>query len=112
MEADSNQLRRDVAFIQGLMAGSQGLEQTPQGIVLQRMVSVLDELAAENEQLQLRMDELEEYVEAIDEDLSEVELVVYDEDLWENDEAFASEIDLDEEVDPEELVTLDADDAS
>ncbi|SDW53150.1 hypothetical protein SAMN05444487_10449 [Marininema mesophilum] len=106
MEADTNHLHRDVAFIQGLMAGSQGIEQTPQGTILQRIVSVLDELVEENEQIQIRLTELEEYAEAVDEDLNEVELLVYDEDLWDDE---GEEVEV---VAPEKIVTLDEDDAS
>ncbi|MDR6224663.1 CD1247 N-terminal domain-containing protein [Desmospora profundinema] len=80
MEHQSNQLRRDLAFIQGLMEGNGDLGNRPEGTVLKRLVSVLDEMAEENEQLRLRLTELEEYVEAVDEDLNELELILYDED--------------------------------
>lgn len=80
MEQQTSQLRRDLAFIQGLMEGNGELENRPEKGILKRLVSVLDEMAAENEQLRLRLSELEEYVEAVDEDLNELELMVYDED--------------------------------
>lgn len=62
------------------MEGNGELENRPEKGILKRLVSVLDEMAAENEQLRLRLSELEEYVEAVDEDLNELELMVYDED--------------------------------
>ncbi|WP_188430705.1 CD1247 N-terminal domain-containing protein [Kroppenstedtia guangzhouensis] len=74
----SNRLRRDLAFIRGLMEGQGNAEETPEGKVLGRLVHVLDELAEENEKLTVRLTELEEYVEAVDEDLNELELIIYD----------------------------------
>ncbi|EGK14319.1 hypothetical protein HMPREF9374_0280 [Desmospora sp. 8437] len=76
----SNSLRRDLAFIRGLLEGQGHAEETPEGKVLGRLVRVLDELAEENEKLTVRLSELEEYVEAVDEDLNELELIIYDDE--------------------------------
>ncbi|PTM58516.1 CD1247 N-terminal domain-containing protein [Desmospora activa] len=80
MEHHTDRLRRDLAFIQGLMEGNSEWGKRPESTVLKKMLAVLDELAEENEQLQLRLSELEEYVEAVDEDLNELELILYDEE--------------------------------
>lgn len=80
MEQQTGQLRRDLAFIQGLMEGNSEWGKRPESTVLHKMLSVLDEMAKENEHLRLRLSELEEYVEAIDQDLNELELIMYDED--------------------------------
>ncbi|MFC4078234.1 CD1247 N-terminal domain-containing protein [Salinithrix halophila] len=86
MDVQTDRLRRDLAFIQGLMEGNQQLSNSPEGMVLNRLLTVMDQVAEENEQLHVRLTELEDYVEAVDEDLNEVELLVYDEPDWGEEE--------------------------
>ncbi|MGF7087872.1 phage FluMu protein Com [Kroppenstedtia sanguinis] len=82
----SSRLRRDLAFISGLLEGQGHAEETPEGKVLGRLVHALDDLAQENEKLTVRLSELEEYVEAVDEDLNELELIFYDDEELEDED--------------------------
>lgn len=75
----SDRLRRDIAYIRGLMEGQVQENRAPEGKVLNQMIQLLDGMAEDHERLNVRLTELEEYVEAVDEDLNEVELLVYDE---------------------------------
>lgn len=82
-----SRVRRDLAYIQGLLEGNQTLKDKPEGIVFTRLVHLLDEMAEEHEQMQIRLSELEEYVEAVDEDLNELEVLMYeDEEEWEDED--------------------------
>ena len=47
---------------------------------LNRLLDIIDQLIEANEQMARRLTELEEYVEAIDEDLNDVEFLTYGED--------------------------------
>lgn len=72
-------LRKRVAYIQGLMAGLQ-LEDSKEGRVLQEIVSLLEDMAEAIHDLHEDYEELEEYLEDIDEDLYDLEDEVYDDD--------------------------------
>ncbi|OYD09841.1 CD1247 N-terminal domain-containing protein [Paludifilum halophilum] len=85
----SNGVRRDLAYIRGLMEGNEQMEKRPESNVLKRMIQLLDAMAEEHDQLRLRLTELEDYVEAVDVDLNELELLLYEEDEetgWEEEE--------------------------
>ena len=47
---------------------------------MHRLLDIVDQLVESVEQLDRRQSELEEYVEAVDEDLNDLELLVYDEE--------------------------------
>jgi len=81
----SDRLSKDLAYIKGLMEGHGTMDTTPEGKVLHQMVRLMDQMAEEHERMNVRLAELEEYVEAVDEDLNEMELLVYDE-VDENEE--------------------------
>lgn len=72
-------LRREISYIQGIVAGT-GHNSQPESKAIQRLLDVIDELLEANQQLEHRFIELEEYVEAIDEDLNDLELLVYDDE--------------------------------
>lgn len=80
MDATHDDLRKEIAFIQGMMEGSGQVDQRMEGKVLTRLLRVIDDLVEEVNQLKLRLSELEEYVEAVDEDLNELELLVYEDE--------------------------------
>ncbi|PTX53914.1 phage terminase large subunit GpA [Melghirimyces profundicolus] len=86
----SDRIRRELAFVRGLMEGQEQKNESPEGKVLGRLIQLLDEMAEEHERLQVRLNELEEYMEAVDEDLNEMELLIYDrdEDVEEEDIGF------------------------
>ncbi|MBO8170352.1 MAG: hypothetical protein H0Z33_00495 [Bacillaceae bacterium] len=100
MESLSNR----IAYLQGLTDGLD-LSGSKEGKIIQEMIHLFDHMADTLEQFEQQMNEQEEYIEAVDEDLSELETLIYDEDTLEDtdyldDDGFAREI---EEYDDEEL---------
>lgn len=71
-------IRRELSYIRGMMDGETEESQTMEGRVLRRLATLIDEWVEETGHLAMRVDELEEYVEAIDEDLDDVEQIAYD----------------------------------
>lgn len=73
-------IKTRVAYLNGLIDGL-GLDRnTKEGKILYEMSSILKQAADELEGLKFEHEDLEEYVDAIDEDLSEVEDELYCED--------------------------------
>lgn len=86
-----DRLRREVSYVQGLMeSGNQNNH--PEGKAIQRLLDIVDELLEANEHLELRFLELEEYVESIDEDLNELELLVYEDEEDDDDDEDEGEL--------------------
>ncbi len=79
-------LKRDLSFIQGMLEGDVNHHEHVEYKVVQRLLDVTDQLVEVSEQLDRRLSELEEYVEAVDEDLNDLELLVYDDEEMEDDE--------------------------
>ncbi|MGO0060862.1 CD1247 N-terminal domain-containing protein [Brevibacillus fluminis] len=78
-------LAKRIAYLQGLTDGLEVGENSKEGRIISEMVTLLDELHVELKTLQLRMEEAESYVEAVDCDLGNLEWFVYDdEDLYED----------------------------
>ena len=79
-----------VAYLKGLCDGVKLSEQSDEGRVLRAVVDALGTVAEEFEKLQAAHGELEAYIEDIDEDLEELEDVLFgdeeDEDEDEEDE--------------------------
>lgn len=73
-------LKRELSYIQGLLEGDSSRQHHVEYKGLNRLVDIIDQMIEANEQLARRLTELEEYVEAIDEDLNDVELLTYGED--------------------------------
>lgn len=73
-------IKRDLSYIQGLLEGDLNHQHHVEYRGLSRMADVVDLLVESVEQLERRLTELEEYVEAIDEDLNDVELICYDDE--------------------------------
>ena len=96
-----------VAYLKGL---AEGLDldtvKSKEGKLISVMIGILEEVALDLEDLQEVTDELGEEVDAISDDLSDVEEVVFDEDYEDDDEDFfevecptcGAEIDIDEDV--------------
>lgn len=86
MATSFERLRRDLAYLKGVTEGGDEREHRLSPRAFHRLIQLLDEWMEETEQLSRRQEELEEYVEAIDEDLNDLEMAVYDEeDLQEED---------------------------
>jgi formylmethanofuran dehydrogenase subunit E len=73
-------LKRDLSYIQGLLDGETGRKDHPDHKALLRLVEATDQLVEAMERLDRRHAELEEYVELIDEDLNDLELLVYEDE--------------------------------
>ncbi len=96
-----------VAYLKGLAEGLDlDAEKSKEGKLISVMIGILEEVALDLEDLQEVTDELGEEVDAISDDLSDVEEVVFDEDYEDDDEDFfevecptcGAEIDIDEDV--------------
>ena len=96
-----------VAYLKGLAEGLDlDTEKSKEGKLISVMIGILEEIALDLEDLQEVTDELDEEVDAISDDLSDVEEVVFDEyDEDEDDDFFevecpscGAEIDIDEDV--------------
>lgn len=96
-----------VAYLKGLAEGLDlDTEKSKEGKLISVMIGILEEIALDLEDLQEVTDELGEEVDAISDDLSDVEEVVFDEyDEDEDDDFFevecpscGAEIDIDEDV--------------
>jgi len=79
-------LSEKVAFLQGLTEGLELGDNSKEGKVLRKIIDILEEMAAEIEDLQLYQEEMEQYVEAIDEDLADLEKDFYDDDDEDDDD--------------------------
>ena len=69
-----------VSFIQGLAEGMQFKDDTNAGKLLLKMLDVLADMAKEIDDLKESQEELNEYVESIDDDLAEMEEAPFGED--------------------------------
>jgi len=78
-------LKARVAYLQGLSAGMNIETESKEGRILTNVIEVLDDFATTIKEMEEAHDQLENYLESIDEDLFHLEEDVY------NDEAEASE---------------------
>lgn len=71
--------------MRGLADGLDVSEKSAEGKLLVEIVGILDEMQNEFRELHMRIEETEDYMEAIDEDLEDVELILFDneEELYE-----------------------------
>ncbi|UOF90123.1 hypothetical protein LSG31_20020 [Fodinisporobacter ferrooxydans] len=83
-------LRERIAYLKGLSSGLNVQQTSPEGRLLREMMEVIEELAKELQVLNSAHSLLEDYVETLDDDLSDLEVEVYesdfDDDLYEYDE--------------------------
>ena len=75
-----------VAYLLGLAEGMQLSPDTPQNKLLLKMLDLLKDFGHELEILREEQEELTEYVDNIDEDLGELEELLFDEDDEDDDE--------------------------
>lgn len=78
-------LSNRISYLRGLADGMDVNEQTSEGRLLTEMIEILDEMYGEFRSLNARVEEAEEYVEALDEDLEDVEMYLFEDedDLYE-----------------------------
>jgi Uncharacterized conserved protein len=89
-------LKEKVAYLHGLTQGLNVNEHSSEGKILIHIIDVLDSFADEVQNVNLAQVELEDYVESIDEDLTDLEEEIYediDDDYSEGD--FSEDIDDD-----------------
>jgi phage FluMu protein Com len=87
MATSFERIRRELAYLRGMTDGGDERDHRLNPQVFNRLVLLLDEWLEETEQLSRRQEELEEYVEAIDEDLNDLEKTVYEEEDLEEEDA-------------------------
>jgi len=90
-----NYLKEKVAYLKGLAEGMQISDATNEGKLLKAIIDVLDDFAIVVDDIDDTQMELIEEMDELDEDLAEVEKIVYGEDYYE-------EVDEDDEEDEEE----------
>ena len=90
-----------VAYLRGLADGLKLTDTTAEGKVLLNVIEVLDDLALSVTDLEDAVEELGEVVDAIDDDLQDVEGALYDEDDEDDDEDYFDDYDeFDDEDEP------------
>jgi hypothetical protein len=109
-------LKEKVSYLRGLAEGMQISDATNEGKLLKAMLEVMDDFALAIDDMEEIQEQLGEQVDTIDEDLAEIERVVFDEEEDdENDDFCVSEIEcpyckekivIDDEVVNEETETL------
>ena len=78
-----------VAYLKGLAEGMKLSDETNEGKLLLKMLDVLEDMAEELTALRADHDELDEYVESIDDDLADMEEYLFDdeeEDAYDEDD--------------------------
>ncbi|HWR09952.1 CD1247 N-terminal domain-containing protein [Sporomusa sp.] len=98
-------LKEKVAYLHGLTQGLNVNENSSEGKVLLNIIDVLESFADEVQNVNLAQLELEDYVESIDEDLTDLEEQIYEEDLDDDeyDDDLYDEVD---EVDEDDMVEV------
>jgi predicted nucleic acid-binding Zn-ribbon protein len=72
-------LKERVAYLQGLTKGLNVSEQSAEGKILVNIIDVLDDMANDFHNMIIAQQDLESYVETIDEDLTDLEEEIYEE---------------------------------
>jgi hypothetical protein len=82
----SEDLKARVSYLRGFTEGLDLGDESKEQKVLQRVIDLLEDMTDEIEQLRVDYEELFEYTEAIDEDLTEMEEDFYDDDDEDDDD--------------------------
>lgn len=85
-------LKERVAYLKGLAEGMQISESTNEGKMIKAILEVLDDFALAVDDIEEAQKQLGEQVDDIDEDLSEIERVLFDDDPNEDDDIYFTEI--------------------
>jgi len=92
-------LRERVSYLKGLCEGMKLDANTNEGKLLTAIIDVIDDIALAVEDLEEIQDEHAEIIENIDQDLAEVESVIYDDEYYDDDEEDDDEDDDDDDDD-------------
>jgi len=79
-------LRERVSYLKGLAEGMQISDATNEGKLLKAIIEVMDDVALAVEDVEEVQEQMGEQIETIDEDLAEVESILFDEDDEYDDE--------------------------
>ena len=96
------ELKEKIAYLQGLAAGLNLDDTTKEGKMFIAIMDILDDMAQAIEDLASDQDDLEEYIEAVDEDLGELEDDVYGDDDDDDDDDYFCDCCSDDDEDFEE----------
>ncbi len=77
-------LYEEVSYLKGLAEGLNISKETNEGKIIHKIIDVLDSFADSIVELDEQQCDLAEYVESIDEDLSDIEDDIYDEEIDED----------------------------
>lgn len=78
-------IKQQISYIEGLIEGLDLYDNKREGKVYDQLVNILYDFSETIEHLNNRVAELEEYVEAIDEDLNDIEWDYYEDDEFDDD---------------------------
>ena len=93
-----------VSYLRGLAEGRKLDTDTAEGLLIGKILETLELFAKDNEALHQSMEDLNEYVESIDEDLSEMEEAFFDDDDDKEDDDDGSRKGADDDDDDESTV--------
>ncbi|MDD2647587.1 MAG: zinc ribbon domain-containing protein [Eubacteriales bacterium] len=94
-----SRLTDKVSYLKGLTEGMKLNKEGNEGKMILHIIGVMEEMAQELERIDTTVNDLDEYMESIDEDLTEVEEMLCDEDY---DDDYSEDEDDDEDDDDEE----------
>ncbi|WP_176560173.1 CD1247 N-terminal domain-containing protein [Brevibacillus dissolubilis] len=80
-------LDKRISYLRGVIDGMDLDQTSMENRILVDLIDLLDEVSTELKSVHTRVDEVEDYVEAVDEDLSDMEYLLYDDeddDLYED----------------------------
>jgi hypothetical protein len=77
-------LRERVAYLKGLAEGMQINDSTNEGKLLKAIIEVLDDVALAVDDVEEVQEQLSEQIDNIDEDLAEIERIIFDVDEYED----------------------------
>lgn len=108
-------LKERVAYLRGLAEGMQISEETNEGKLLKAIIDVMDDMSLAVEDIEEIQEQLSEQVDNMDEDLAEVERVIFEEEEDDDDYSYEGEIEcpycnekieIDEDIIDDEASTI------
>ncbi|MBQ4037221.1 MAG: hypothetical protein IJC84_03760 [Clostridia bacterium] len=95
-------INEKVAYLRGLMEGLDFQTDTKEGKIIKLMADILEDMSEELLETQDSVDDINEYLEAMDEDLTTVEEALFDEYDDEDDDCCCDCDDCDDDCDCED----------
>ncbi|NLD49445.1 MAG: hypothetical protein GX660_20005 [Clostridiaceae bacterium] len=85
-------IKERVAYLKGLAEGMQISDVTNEGKLLKAMIDVLDDIALAVDDIEEVQEQLGEQVDNMDEDLAEIERILFDEDEDDDEDNFITNV--------------------